>query len=117
MKPGERYGRLVAIEDTGKVDNRQRVWDFVCDCGVKIARRIDAVRSQNVTSCGCYRVERVTTHGHRIRRTRTYLAWTHAKARCYNPKDVGYANYGGRGISMCDDWRNSFENFLACMGE
>lgn len=49
--------------------------------------------------------------------TPTYIAWTNMKARCLNPKQTGYKDYGGRGITICDRWLNSFENFLADMGE
>lgn len=56
-----------------------------------------------------------TTHG--LSKTKTYQAWADMKTRCYNSKRVQFAFYGGRGISVCDRWKNSFENFLADMGE
>lgn len=59
-------------------------------------------------------------HGHARRvtlRSRTYAAWTQMKTRCLNPNTKDYANYGGRGIAICSSWLNSFENFLADMGE
>lgn len=49
--------------------------------------------------------------------TRIYKSWIAAKARCFNKKDKGYKDYGGRGITMCDRWANSFQNFLSDMGE
>ena len=60
-----------------------------------------------------------TTHGHhRARRfTRTYAAWVDMLTRCTNPARDAYVDYGGRGITVCDRWKESFENFLADMGE
>lgn len=49
--------------------------------------------------------------------TSEYAAWTDAKDRCSNPKRIGYQNYGGRGIKMCDRWKVNFKNFLADMGK
>jgi hypothetical protein len=56
-----------------------------------------------------------TTHG--LSKTKTYQAWADMKTRCYNSKRAQFAFYGGRGISVCDSWKNSFENFLSDMGE
>ena len=59
------------------------------------------------------------THGHTHGRkpTRTFRAWIGAKDRCFNPNRPNFHRYGGRGITMCDEWRNSFERFLEDMGE
>src|SRR6266404_9122317 len=58
-------------------------------------------------------------HGHsrKGQTTRTYIAWAAMIARCTNPKGIGYKNYGGRGIAVCERWLHSFENFLADMDE
>src|SRR5690606_2812880 len=77
------------------------------------------LRTGKTKSCGCLRIEtnisKGTTHGHSG--TRTYQAWLNMKSRCSNKKNISYENYGGRGISICDRWLNSFENFLEDMGE
>ena len=63
------------------------------------------------------------THGHGgnsdigLRPSYTYYTWIHIKRRCYNPRSKAYSRYGGKGITVCDRWINSFENFLADMGE
>lgn len=49
--------------------------------------------------------------------TRTYFAWRNMRSRCYNPKDINFSNYGGRGISVCDAWREDFDKFFEDMGE
>ena len=72
------------------------------------------------TSCGCYWLEIKTTHGNSrptVGNSPTYISWSSAKGRCYQKKQPYYFNYGGRGIKMCERWKNSFENFLADMGE
>lgn len=116
---GERYGRLVALE---RVAGPKTVWAFVCDCGARISARLDHVRSGRQVSCGCLRSERIAaaslTHGQTVNgeTTAEYRAWSHAKARCNNPKDGKYADYGGRGIKMCAAWERSFSSFLKDMG-
>lgn len=69
-------------------------------------------------SCGCYRREigdRTRTHGQS--KSREFAAWSNMLDRCLNQRNGDYANYGGRGITVCDRWRESFENFLADMGQ
>jgi len=70
-------------------------------------------------SCGCLNSETTTarnkTHG--WSKAETYKTWAGMKARCNNPSEPRYVNYGGRGIGVCDEWQNSFERFLADMGE
>lgn len=111
---GKRFGRLLAESYAGKSK-----WKCLCDCGAVI----EVCRSNLITgtteSCGCLHREqlgnRVRSHG--MTKTPTYVAWCNMKGRCLNPKQTGYENYGGRGIKVCDRWLNSFENFLADMGE
>jgi hypothetical protein len=59
--------------------------------------------------------EMATTHG--MSHTQTYSSWEHMIQRCYNPNDSSYEDYGGRGITACDRWRNSFQEFYADMGD
>lgn len=118
---GQRYGRLVAIR---RVENRGRrtVWLFSCDCGSMKEIQLENVRA-GISSCGCLRIEktreRSITHGHKVDRKEspTLKSYNHAKSRCYNPNDPKYPQYGGRGIRMCDAWRDDFLTFLSDMGE
>lgn len=93
-----------------------------CTCGEIFETRLDSLNGGHTKSCGCYKreqaryrcVARNTTHG--MARTSTYHIWRAMLQRCTNPNDVGFAEYGGRGITVCKRWYK-FENFLADMGE
>lgn len=88
-----------------------------CDCGSELIVRVTLLKSRKTKSCGCLRLEYYggsTTHGGR--NTPEYSAWHALKARTLNPTDKDFELIGGSGISVCDRWKNSFENFLADMG-
>jgi hypothetical protein len=73
-------------------------------------------------SCGCLHKEIVAKVGaasatHGKSRSRIYVSWCHMISRCYNEKNSRYGDYGGRGISVCDKWKDSFQNFYADMGD
>ena len=106
---GERFGRLVA----SKRDQSSKRWICICDCGNIVSVRADHLKDGHVLSCGCLSSEssknRFTTHG--MSRTRINRIWRGMKQRCFNPNATGYENYGGRGISVCSEWKNSFESF------
>jgi hypothetical protein len=122
-RTGQIFGRLTALKRTGTASNHQALWLFRCECGGEITRRMCDVVSGRTRSCGCLLREssrsRFTTHGHSVgkSRTRTFGAWLEMKRRCYNSNTKQWHNYGGRGISVCDEWRGSFETFLRDMGE
>lgn len=120
---GIRYGRLVVVS---RAENKSGhpAWNCLCDCGhekVCIGCNLKSGKSQ---SCGCMRDEmtsaRSLKHGHRRGKNKTsreYEAWSSMIGRCETESDTNYHNYGGRGIRVCTRWRESFENFLADMGE
>ena len=114
---GQRYGRLTVI-----CFGSTR-WKCLCDCGETTWVRSNSLRSGNTKSCGCFYREIITagitrTHGHTsgYAQSKSYSCWDSIKQRCYNPKHKYYKDYGGRGIIVCERWRNSFEKFLADMG-
>jgi hypothetical protein len=116
---GTRVGRLEVIERVG-TRNRQALWMCRCDCGNETQIVGNSLRRKSATqSCGCFHREVTgevhTIHGHHG--TRTYTIWKGIKARCFNANDHNYFRYGARGISMCEQWRSSFEAFLSDMGE
>lgn len=122
---GQRFGRLTVIEFAGHVAagrERKRTWLCRCDCGASIQVIAGSLRTSNTISCGCVHKEivgaRFRTHGASNGQdgTRTYSAWLAMKARCTYPQHIGWADYGGRGITVCDRWASSYEAFLADMG-
>lgn len=70
---------------------------------------ISNVKKGNTTSCGCYAVDLKTTHG--LHGIKVYYVWNSIIGRCENPNNPGYKNYGGRGISICKEWRSDFKLF------
>jgi hypothetical protein len=109
---GQRCGRLFILKESAERSNHGELrWECLCDCGVKVAVRGTSLRSGETRSCGC--IQR--THGKA--KTRLYRVWNSLVQRCINHKNHGYHNYGGRGISVCEAWRNSFEAFYRDMGD
>src|SRR4249920_3506499 len=119
---GQRFGRLVAIEDAGRTKRKEVLWLCRCDCGAEKIVSASHLRQGNIRSCKCLTREitrqNSLKHGHRVNRhhSDTYRSWAAMLTRCYNKNTRCYKNYGGRGIFVCERW-HSFENFLADMGE
>jgi len=120
---GQKFGRLEVISFAGHDSHSNAMWRYRCQCGKEKVARGSSLRAGRVQSCGCLRDEVAktfnVTHGHRrhSEKNPTYTTWISMIQRCTNPKAKGYLRYGGRGITVCDRWRNSFENFLADVGE
>lgn len=120
-KVGKRYGRLTVLEDSGLRQKYNVLWKCQCDCGNVVNIRSDALGKTK--SCGCLnneiRKKTKTIHGHYKNNdgTITYNTWQSMKTRCLNSNHKSYSNYGGRGITVCERWIDSFENFLEDMGE
>jgi hypothetical protein len=117
---GKRFGRLVVLNQSEyqiSLQGRKSVmWNCVCDCGTNKVIRADDLRSNRTTSCGCYQKEVRTTHGCSQKSGVGYESWRAMKKRCLNESDSNFKNYGGRGINVCDRWKNSFEHFISDMG-
>lgn len=117
---GQRFGRLVgvALVEREAVQNNH-LWRFLCDCGNEKDVRIKSARSGHTSSCGCIHREilrgRNETHGLSRAQPSEYRSWKDMRARCSNPNDSDYANYGGRGIKVCERW-GDFAAFYADMG-
>lgn len=112
---GLRFGRLI-VESLLPAGNRQ--WICRCDCGERpVIFQGNLVRGYT-KSCGCLNRQlsraRCLTHGKS--HSREHRIWKGMRARCYNRTNPNFSNYGGRGVGICDRWRNSFENFIADMG-
>lgn len=111
---GRVFNRLIVIERSSIRTNNLIHWKCICECGntsYVITARLTAGKTK---SCGCLKKTHKLTHGKS--RTKEYVAWTGMIQRCSNPKTFGYERYGGRGIRVCTEWQNSFEDFLAEVG-
>ena len=114
---GQRFGRLIVlhrVEDKiGNGGRRKVQYLCKCDCGQTKIIIGESLRSGRTISCGCYASEsikkRSTKHGKRYERI--YSIFCDMKKRCYNKKDKRYSSYGGRGITICDEWLNDFNSF------
>lgn len=115
---GQKFFRLTVL-NTSFTKNKSTYWDCLCECGKKLSVRLDALKSGNTKSCGCYNLDNIhnlnKTHGKS--RTIEYKIYNHIKVRCYNKKCKAYKNYGGRGIVMSDSWLKDFNNFYKDMGQ
>lgn len=110
MNIGEKYGRLTVLsllEERGK--GGHTMCECRCDCGNIIIRRRSGLTSGGVKSCGCLKMDSATKHGGS--RDRLYKVWEHIIERCYRPDLKSYKDYGGRGISVCDEWLNDYNAF------
>ena len=103
---------MTAVKYAG-ANGAKSLWEIKCDCGTVKLMAASEFRKGKIKSCGCMQKKLVglanTTHGksqHPL-----YWVWRSMKARCYNPNHEAYHNYGGRGITVCDAWLESFENF------
>lgn len=116
---GQRFGRLL-VQSLEKRDRRHSYWRCVCDCGNEHVTTMNALRRGLVSSCGCFRREhsrtKATTHGCSRGGSSEYGIWAAMKRRCLNPNVRAWKDYGGRGITVCDRWRNDFAAFLEDMG-
>lgn len=114
---GQRFRRLTVLRrDLGKT--KRVYWVCRCDCGtIKSIVACDLKRPHTI-SCGCVNdaVRRIKALKHGFNRTPTYVTWCAMHARCTNSKLKSFKDYGGRGIRVCDRWKD-FANFLADMGE
>ena len=110
---GRRFGRFVVVERDGSDRFKRAMWKCRCDCGeVRVVHGFNLTNG-NSKSCGCLKVQktilRSTSHGKRG--SRLYRVWQNMKKRCSNPKVHNYHRYGGRGITVCDEWSNDFGKF------
>lgn len=124
---GLRFGRLTVTSHHGKSGNRQ-LWKCLCDCGSEKIAAGGNLKFGGTQSCGCLFRERVraanSSHGFTagLKKHPLYLVWRSMRSRCENPNVRGFQNYGGRGIAVCERWKNGdgvrsgFECFLADMG-
>jgi len=119
---GQRFGRWTVVSYLGRPHDRRHWWDCQCDCGAPGRVEESSLKGGKSKSCGCSQREAAAkaaavtaTHG-MSKKSPEYYVWCSLKQRCLNPKVKNYASYGGRGIRVCDRWRDSFEAFYDDMG-
>jgi hypothetical protein len=113
---GTKVGRITVLSLHGAVTMsgaRRRTWLCRCDCGTEWPVLGMALLSRNTTSCGCAKIEALTTHGQT--HAPEYRVWWGMLGRCAKPNNSRFRDYGGRGIKVCDRWK-TFENFRADIG-
>ena len=116
---GQRFGRLVVKRRTDNAKYGGARWLCTCDCGENTTCLSGNLRGGKSKSCGCFNKEIAiktrTTHG--MSGTREYVTWRSMKNRCQNPNSTVFDHYGGRGITICKEWVDSFETFYRDMGD
>lgn len=113
---GKKYGDLTVIGLSDKMSGRKSYWYCQCDCGNEVEVRSDRLTTGNTLSCGCLkkaqdRINLTKFHRHKESHTKLHNTWLGIKQRCLNPNNKSYINYGGRGITVCKEWSESYENF------
>jgi hypothetical protein len=112
---GKKFGLLTALSKGEKKGlNGELYWNFLCECGKFRLASGSAVKQGRLISCGCSKKAKLTTHGQI--NTRTYRIWAGMVNRCKNPKNNSYKSYGGRGITVTEEWEK-YVNFFSSMGE
>ena len=108
---GQKYGRLTV---TGFFHKGEKwYWECACECGNSIITQAHLVRNGHTSSGGCLQRERASEASlvHGQSNSRLYRIYNGMKNRCYNQKQQNYENYGGRGITICEEWLKSFTSF------
>lgn len=109
---GQKFGRLTVIKRVEKpqgLKKKETYWLCLCDCGKETTVIAYSLKSGRIKSCGCYHKEKCKTHN----KSNNKLYWIRSSIiqRCFNSNDHNFYRYGGRGITICDEWRNNFEAF------
>lgn len=111
---GKRFGHMIAVEELPR-DKGMRKWRLRCDCGAEHTAFQKAFCSGGkMTSCGCQNKHQQVFHG--LSKIPEYRLWFNMKSRCYNENTPYYHAWGGRGIKVYDEWRESFEAFFRYVG-
>lgn len=110
-----RYGSLVVLGPAGQDNNGRYLWRCQCDCGNIVVKVGHNLAAGDTKTCGdaCHKAgELAPGYKHGMRHTRVYQMWANMKSRCYNQNNQFYPDYGGRGIYVCDEWRDNSKEFI-----
>lgn len=126
VEAGDQYGMLLVLSEAERQRKLSgasvRVFLCKCTCGTVKSVRLSNLRSGSTVSCGCFHKAlasetlRAAATKHGQSNTAVYRVWQSMKRRCHDAKDASYERYGAKGISVCQEWRDSFEAFAADMG-
>ena len=112
---GKKFGKLTVL-GLAKETSRKTFWVCQCECGNCKTVRSDSLQDGTTKSCGCLKkaqdkINLTANHKHLQSGTRIYAIWSGIKSRCNNIHNARYMSYGGRGITICKEWNESFESF------
>ncbi len=115
---GQRFGRLVALHSTGSNNQGNSMWLCQCDCGNSIVANSQNLKNGHTQSCGCRKIE-ATIQRNKAgiigdiprQKNRLYRIYYGMLSRCFNTKDYHFPDWGGRGITVCEEWKISFDAF------
>ena len=124
---GKTFGRLKILsfgvpKIYGKAKNKIATVICICSCGNEVISVLADIKIGKIKSCGCLSIGKTNSnfkHGASLNKklTTEYSSWINMKDRCYNLKNSHYIGYGGRGIKVCEEWKNNFSKFLQDMGK
>lgn len=109
---GKKFGRLTVVDFSHTNKHKQSMWKCKCECGKEIIATGIHLSNGHTKSCGCLKkdvLQSRKTHG--MRNTRLYRIWLGMKSRCTIKTTTSFRHYGGRGITICDEWMNDFQSF------
>ena len=110
---GQRFGRLTVVGQTEERQHRHVVWECHCDCGNTCFVMSSSLIHGSTKSCGCFMSEArgVSRTTHHMSHEKIYLLWQGMKQRCFYQNNKAFKYYGGRGITVCDEWKDNFQAF------
>lgn len=115
---GKKFGKLTVLSIVNRVKVGERIkWKCRCECGKIKITSSKMLKNGRSKHCGCSKNAKGINLKHGGKGTPEYNIWASMKARCYNKKSAAYQYYGGRGITVCESWKNSFVCFLKDMGK
>lgn len=113
---GQKFGRLTVLKFSHRNQYSKKYWLCKCECGTEKAVYESHLTNGYILSCGCLMRQRGRENGlhnrkHGFTNNKLFIVWGEMKKRCYNPNCKDFKNYGARGITVCEEWKNDFMNF------